>query len=141
MMDCEVARASSCQVALYTAQSNQLIGAFVPRCEADGTYSSMQCHASTGQCWCVTTDGTEIASTRRSAGTRPDCAFARMTPCQLELSQVSASTRMGQFRPSCEADGSYSSKQCHGSTGYCWCVDSEGEEVKGTRTRSATLTC
>lgn len=28
--------------------------------------------------------------------------------------------------------------QCHGSTGYCWCVDSNGQERAGTRTPPGT---
>ena len=40
----------------------------------------------------------------------------------------------GSFTPSCEPDGSYSRKQCHGSTGQCWCVHTQtGEEIHGTR--------
>ena len=35
---------------------------------------------------------------------------------------------------SCKSDGSFEEKQCHGSTGYCWCVNSEtGAEIQGTR--------
>jgi hypothetical protein len=39
---------------------------------------------------------------------------------------------VGAFTPQCEADGSYSSRQCHGSTGYCWCVDGEGNKLEET---------
>ena len=40
---------------------------------------------------------------------------------------------VGVYIPQCEEDGSYSSKQCHGSTGYCWCVDGEGNKLVGTQ--------
>ena len=40
---------------------------------------------------------------------------------------------IGAYVPQCDADGSYSSVQCHGSTGQCWCVDNTGAEVQGTR--------
>ena len=40
----------------------------------------------------------------------------------------------GAFVPKCKADGSFEEKQCHSSTGYCWCVDSKtGTEIRGTR--------
>uniref|UniRef100_P14543-2 Isoform 2 of Nidogen-1 n=1 Tax=Homo sapiens TaxID=9606 RepID=P14543-2 len=41
----------------------------------------------------------------------------------------------GLFVPECDAHGHYAPTQCHGSTGYCWCVDRDGREVEGTRTR------
>uniref|UniRef100_A0A3B4U6B4 Thyroglobulin type-1 domain-containing protein n=1 Tax=Seriola dumerili TaxID=41447 RepID=A0A3B4U6B4_SERDU len=41
---------------------------------------------------------------------------------------------IGVFVPQCDANGEYTSQQCHGSTGQCWCVDSRGEERAGTRT-------
>tara|TARA_B100000674_G_scaffold1549_1_gene1256 strand:+ start:1010 stop:2221 length:1212 start_codon:yes stop_codon:yes gene_type:complete len=52
------------------------------------------------------------------------------TPC---LDAVANSTGLlGEFVPQCEEDGSYSPLQCWGSTGYCWCVDSNGVEIPGT---------
>lgn len=32
---------------------------------------------------------------------------------------------MGSYVPQCEEDGVFSPVQCHGSTGYCWCVSEE----------------
>ena len=40
----------------------------------------------------------------------------------------------GLFVPECDEHGHYAPTQCHGSTGYCWCVDRDGREVEGTRT-------
>ena len=40
-----------------------------------------------------------------------------------------ASGGIGAFVPQCEADGSYSPLQMHGSTGYSWCVDDQGAEL------------
>ena len=33
---------------------------------------------------------------------------------------------IGSYRPQCLPDGSWSPKQCWGSVGTCWCVDSHG---------------
>ncbi|XP_040824025.1 nidogen-1 [Ochotona curzoniae] len=41
----------------------------------------------------------------------------------------------GLFVPECDEHGHYVPTQCHGSTGYCWCVDRDGREIEGTRTR------
>lgn len=29
---------------------------FIPKCSADGRYSPIQCHVTTGYCWCVRVD-------------------------------------------------------------------------------------
>jgi hypothetical protein len=52
------------------------------------------------------------------------------TPCLDAV--ANASGLLGEFIPQCEEDGSYSPLQCWGSTGYCWCVDSNGVEIPGT---------
>uniref|UniRef100_A0A1D0C023 U20-hexatoxin-Hi1a n=1 Tax=Hadronyche infensa TaxID=153481 RepID=TK1A_HADIN len=47
-------KACECIVQRETVQKIRgLIGAFTPQCEEDGKYSKMQCHGSTGHCWCV----------------------------------------------------------------------------------------
>eukprot|EP00929_Paragymnodinium_shiwhaense_P067807 TRINITY_DN34092_c0_g2_i2.p1 TRINITY_DN34092_c0_g2~~TRINITY_DN34092_c0_g2_i2.p1 ORF type:complete len:631 (-),score=102.64 TRINITY_DN34092_c0_g2_i2:65-1957(-) len=44
------------------------IGVFVPRCDDDGDFAPIQCHASTGQCWCVDEAGDELSGTRSRPG-------------------------------------------------------------------------
>ncbi|KAA0709848.1 H-2 class II histocompatibility antigen gamma chain Ia antigen-associated invariant chain [Triplophysa tibetana] len=52
--------------------------------------------------------------------------------CQLEsMKQV----RPGFYQPQCDEQGNFLPMQCWHSTGYCWCVDNNGNEIKGTRTR------
>lgn len=41
---------------------------------------------------------------------------------------------IGQFIPQCDVYGNYLPTQCHPSSGYCWCVDRDGNEIDGTRT-------
>uniref|UniRef100_A0A3B3XBZ8 Thyroglobulin type-1 domain-containing protein n=1 Tax=Poecilia mexicana TaxID=48701 RepID=A0A3B3XBZ8_9TELE len=43
-------------------------------------------------------------------------------------------TLFGAYVPQCDENGLYVPKQCHGSSGYCWCVDSRGQERTATRT-------
>ena len=40
------------------------IGASVPECKVDGCYSEMQCHDSTGLCWCIDVNGNEKPGSR-----------------------------------------------------------------------------
>ncbi|XP_052010978.1 HLA class II histocompatibility antigen gamma chain-like isoform X1 [Xyrauchen texanus] len=46
-------------------------GFFRPQCDEQGNYLPMQCWHSTGYCWCVDKDGTEIEGTRIKG--RPQC--------------------------------------------------------------------
>ena len=43
------------------------------------------------------------------------------------------------YIPQCEADGSFSPKQCDRATGYCWCVDENGGKIPGTNTPPGRL--
>jgi len=43
---------------------------------------------------------------------------------------------LGAYVPQCDLAGDYTNKQCHSSTGFCWCVDVEtGKEIEGTKKR------
>lgn len=48
---------------------------------------------------------------------------------------------LGVFVPKCERDGSYSQIQCLNTSRYCWCVDSTGKEIHGTRVRLSRPRC
>ena len=52
--------------------SLQPIGQFVPSCDENGKYESVQCWASIGYCWCVDDNGAEVEGTRMRG--RPDCS-------------------------------------------------------------------
>ncbi len=49
-----------------------LLGAYSPQCDSDGFYKAMQCHSSSGICWCVDRNGVEFTNTRRRGS--PDCS-------------------------------------------------------------------
>lgn len=36
---------------------------------------------------------------------------------------------VGQYIPQLFENGSLTPKQCHGSTGYCWCIDNNGTRL------------
>ncbi|XP_029930951.1 nidogen-2 isoform X2 [Myripristis murdjan] len=126
-----------------------IVGAFVPQCDADGQYRPLQCHGSTGHCWCVDNSGQERAGTRTPPGTppkdcdKPDEPERPKTHCEQHRDSVQTTSPegypiVGVYVPQCDADGQYTSQQCHGSTGHCWCVDSRGQERAGTRTPPGT---
>ncbi|KAL1257619.1 hypothetical protein QQF64_010863 [Cirrhinus molitorella] len=118
-----------------------VIGAYIPQCDEEGQYRSQQCHGSTGHCWCVDNRGQERAGTRTPPGAPPincDEPVRPKTQCEHHreslLSRHGGDSLEGAFIPQCDEEGQYRSQQCHGSTGYCWCVDSRGQERAGTRT-------
>ena len=73
-------------------------------------------------------------SPRTKLNNSPNFSVAPPLPsCVVARDAVPAGI-VGAFVPSCKKDGSYNEKQCHGSTGHCWCVDKlSGKEIKGTR--------
>ncbi|XP_029530770.1 nidogen-2 [Oncorhynchus nerka] len=119
-------------------------GVFVPECDEQGQYRALQCHGSTGHCWCVDSRGQERAGTRKGPGTsqpncdEPDRPERPKTHCEQHQDSVQTTSPEGYpipgvFVPECDEQGQYRALQCHGSTGHCWCVDSRGQERAGTR--------
>ncbi|XP_029306242.1 nidogen-1 isoform X2 [Cottoperca gobio] len=49
------------------------VGQYIPTCDENGRYEPMQCHGSTGHCWCVDRNGQEIPGSRSGPGSRPMC--------------------------------------------------------------------
>ncbi|XP_062512900.1 SCO-spondin-like [Corticium candelabrum] len=77
---------------------------------------------------------------------KPSKCPRQETPCdQLRNNQTTTCHGLiGCFVTSCEPDGSFSSQQCHPSTGYCYCVDDSGNKLEGTDTAPylvSTLDC
>ncbi|XP_078069535.1 nidogen-1 [Mustelus asterias] len=48
-------------------------GYYIPECDAHGNYVPVQCLYNQESCWCVDTNGNEIAGTRTGRGVRPPC--------------------------------------------------------------------
>ncbi|XP_067895206.1 uncharacterized protein nid2a isoform X2 [Heterodontus francisci] len=126
--------------------SQPLIGVYVPECDEEGNFRPLQCHSSTGHCWCVYENGQEIPGTRTPPGiSQPHCGLPVIerpkTACeqhrerlQTEVSLRGSQPLVGLHVPECDEEGNFKPLQCHGSTGYCWCVDENGQEIPGTRT-------
>uniref|UniRef100_A0AAQ4PEB6 Nidogen 2 n=1 Tax=Gasterosteus aculeatus aculeatus TaxID=481459 RepID=A0AAQ4PEB6_GASAC len=132
---------------VQTSKGYPIVGAYVPQCDDNGRYASLQCHGSTGHCWCVDSTGQERAGTRTPPGSPPkDCdrpGGRPKTHCEHHRDSVQTTSPegyplIGAYVPQCDAGGQYTPQQCHGSTGYCWCVDGRGQERGGTRTPPGT---
>uniref|UniRef100_A0A803VAG5 Nidogen 2 n=1 Tax=Ficedula albicollis TaxID=59894 RepID=A0A803VAG5_FICAL len=140
-------RLTPCQHAqMYPREVPPLGDGHVPQCDEQGRYRPLQCHSSSGHCWCVDAAGQEIAGTRTAPGTTPPrCGKPTERPpsmCerwrQSLLEHYGGSPRGDQYVPQCEPGGDFAPLQCHGDSGYCWCVERSGREIPGTRSEPGT---
>jgi len=109
------------------------LGCFKTKCEKDGSFSAKQSLGS--QCWCVDEQGSKFADTVTACATfTTDCAVRRsLSSCQAQKAKDTANCagKMGCFVTQCNAYGDFQPKQYR--DGGCWCVDSLGQELNGTR--------
>uniref|UniRef100_A0A8C3VDI5 Nidogen 2 n=1 Tax=Catharus ustulatus TaxID=91951 RepID=A0A8C3VDI5_CATUS len=54
------------------------------------------------------------------------------------LEHYGGSPRGDQYVPQCDPSGDFTPLQCHGDSGYCWCVEQSGREIPGTRSEPGT---
>ena len=60
-------------------------------------------------------------------------------PCFDHLKRVP--NLLGTYRPQCNTMGFYHTKQCHGSTGFCWCVTPHGHRAAEAVPPGRSLSC
>ncbi|XP_074647605.1 equistatin-like [Tubulanus polymorphus] len=123
-----VANAGNCKqdrdAKLEELKKRPLLGAFIPQCDADGTYARVQYFGAAT--YCAAKDGHWISGyMARRANPDVDCNCARD---QYEYQQLGM---MGKLF-ACEKNGNYKSVQCSGSV--CFCVDRKGLQLAGTDT-------
>uniref|UniRef100_A0A4Q8K4T8 U61-Liphistoxin-Lth1a_1 n=2 Tax=Liphistius TaxID=62150 RepID=A0A4Q8K4T8_9ARAC len=109
--------AGGCQEAREKMKQSTFPLRMIPECDEDGNYLSLQCYEHSKACMCVRPDGSAIVE--------PDFKV-RACDCILASDKAYVPYVVGNYVPQCERDGTYSRTQCHGSTGYCWCVDENG---------------
>ena len=68
-----------------------------------------------------------------------------LSACQMQQQNAEDSIAnkqvLGAFVPQCHPDGAYKPVQCHALTGFCWCVDGNGNRVQGTEERFKMPNC
>ncbi|XP_058704619.1 HLA class II histocompatibility antigen gamma chain isoform X1 [Poecile atricapillus] len=75
----------------------------------------------------------EMAKNPKSEDHKAVPAEKVQTKCQAEA--TFGDDQLGRFRPQCDENGDYLPKQCHFSTGFCWCSYKNGTKIEGTVTR------
>ncbi|KAM7075694.1 thyroglobulin [Molossus nigricans] len=113
---------------------------YVPQCTEDGSFQTIQCRNDGRACWCVGADGSEVPGSRQ-----PGRAAACLSFCQLHRQQVLLSGYLNStatsYVPQCQGAGEYAPVQCDVRREQCWCVDTEGMEVYGTRQPGRPTRC
>ncbi|KAM6202636.1 nidogen-2 [Rhynchocyon petersi] len=117
----------------------------IPQCDEQGDFLPLQCHGSTGFCWCVDEGGHEVPGTRTPPGSsspycrEPEPTQRPKTVCERWreslLEHYGGTARDDQYVPQCDDLGQFIHLQCHGKSDFCWCVDKDGREVEGTRSQ------
>nr|XP_011739873.1 nidogen-2 isoform X1 [Macaca nemestrina] len=121
----------------------------IPQCDEQGNFLPLQCHGSTGFCWCVDPDGHEVPGTQTPPGSTPPRCGPPPEPTQRPpticerwrenlLEHYGGTPRDDQYVPQCDDLGHFTPLQCHGKSDFCWCVDKDGREVQGTRSQPGT---
>lgn len=67
----------------------------------------------------------------------PEESISGLKPCERQQRYAQAQHAYPGSRihiPQCDDQGNFVPLQCHGNTGFCWCVDQSGREVPGTQT-------
>ncbi|KAM6215082.1 thyroglobulin [Rhynchocyon petersi] len=113
---------------------------YVPQCEEDGSFRTVQCRNDGQACWCVGADGSEVPGSRRPGRPVSCLSFCQLQKQQILLSGYLNSTTTS-YLPQCEHSGDYSPVQCDMWQLQCWCVDVEGMEVYGTRQQGRPAHC
>uniref|UniRef100_A0A5F8G4Q9 Thyroglobulin n=1 Tax=Monodelphis domestica TaxID=13616 RepID=A0A5F8G4Q9_MONDO len=112
----------------------------IPQCLADGRFRNVQCSNNGLSCWCVDAEGTEVPGSKQAG--LPD---ACLSFCQLHKQKILVSSYINStatsYLPQCQDSGEYEPVQCDLARVQCWCVDSEGMEVYGTRQQGKPTRC
>jgi len=133
-----------CKKALYRAIAESLWReTCIPSCEADGSFSAMQCYKN--ECWCASKDGKEVPNTRIPSIKKKQLNCNqhrvvkgfRMKSCE-ESRKAALADADSLVVADCNKDGSFASRQClkpmtrAKSQTRCWCAFPDGQPVPGT---------
>ncbi|XP_055482670.1 thyroglobulin isoform X1 [Psammomys obesus] len=113
---------------------------YVPQCSEDGSFQTIQCQNDGQSCWCVDADGREVPGSRQQGRPTACLSFCQLHRQQILLSSYINSTD-ARYLPQCQDSGSYAPVQCDLWQVQCWCVDTEGMEVYGTRQLGRPTRC
>ncbi|XP_054841882.1 thyroglobulin [Eublepharis macularius] len=113
---------------------------YVPQCSEDGQFRNIQWNKLQFSCWCVDEKGTELPGSKQNGS-----SIACLSFCQLQKQQILISRYINSsatpYIPQCLDSGDFDPIQCDVGLRQCWCVDTEGMEIYGTRQRGKPTRC
>lgn len=107
-------------------------------CGSDGVSYNSKCELKRAR----RCEGKKVSIVRKGKCSDADVP---MTKCFQERDEaettVSKTGATDVFVPECNSDGTFSEVQCHGASGYCWCVSDEGKPFPRTSTKNGRPNC
>ncbi|CAH1241836.1 Hypp6429 [Branchiostoma lanceolatum] len=122
------------------------MNSFVKQCEADGSYSTVQCGGSRRFCYCAHPETGVIYKETKTRGQPRSCDNYYIlredtrTPCEKQMYSLNPAMLPGGFIKECEADGSFRKAQ-RDSAGLWYCVNSETGELYGQTGMRSQIDC
>ncbi|XP_052701271.1 SPARC-related modular calcium-binding protein 1-like isoform X8 [Crassostrea angulata] len=58
-----------------------------------------------------------------------------------EALEIARRPTFGVYIPECKQDGTYTERQCHVTSGFCWCVTPDGKPIEGTPVHGRDPAC
>jgi len=124
-----------CERKREEVESSMMTGAWLPSCNDDGDFESLQCNMSARTCWCVDPEGNAIDDTHEffedpSGMYDKKCAAPPSGPCFSLRERIDRDGHVqGEYWPQCKENGLFYPKQCVFKTRSCWCVEKDGERT------------
>uniref|UniRef100_A0A8B9TDK3 Thyroglobulin n=1 Tax=Anas platyrhynchos TaxID=8839 RepID=A0A8B9TDK3_ANAPL len=113
---------------------------YVPQCSEDGQFRTVQCSRNGLSCWCVDENGIEVPGSKQDGYPISCLSFCQLQKQRILVSRYINSSSIS-YIPQCTDSGAFDVVQCDMELGQCWCVDSEGMEIYGTRQRGKPTQC
>ncbi|XP_078397371.1 thyroglobulin [Cetorhinus maximus] len=120
--------------------ASQKINTYIPQCTPDGKYRNVQCTKDGRSCWCVNNEGDVVSGSNQTTSVTACLSFCQLHRQQLLVSRYINSSSTS-YIPQCTQTGEYEVVQCDTDPGQCWCVDSDGMEIYGTRQDKLPVQC
>ncbi|NXI58262.1 THYG protein, partial [Chloroceryle aenea] len=103
-------------------------------------FRTVQCSRNGLSCWCVDENGIEVPGSKQNGYPVSCLSFCQLQKQRILVSRYINSSSIS-YIPQCLDSGAFDEVQCDSKLRQCWCVDSEGMEIYGTRQSGKPTWC